>query len=151
MDRGSLSAAGRSLRIPVLTLSRKISDLEARLGTRYTVDTLRRLVRRYPRRRFIWLMGEDNLAQFHRWRDWRGIAHTVPIAVIARPSYNGVALKGPAAAWLRRFEHRPDQATRWPMWRLPALVRLRFRLDPTSATTLRAADPDWARSFVSLV
>lgn len=126
----------------------RATAIEARLGTRYTVDTVRALQRRYPHVRFVWLMGADNLAQFHRWRDWREIARAVPIAVVARPSYMGVALAGPAMAWLRRFRRRPEQARRWTMWRLPALVLLRFRLDPSSATSLRAADPDWARRFL---
>ncbi|MGI4949349.1 MAG: nicotinate (nicotinamide) nucleotide adenylyltransferase, partial [Janthinobacterium lividum] len=67
------SARRQARRAPI-----RATDVETRLGTRYTVDTLRALVRRYPRTRFVWLMGEDNLAQFHRWRDWRGIARTVP-------------------------------------------------------------------------
>ncbi len=125
----------------------RATAIEAELGTRYTVDTIRALRRRYPQHRFVWLMGTDNLAQFHRWRDWRGIARLLPIAVIARPSYIATALKGPATAWLRRFRRRPDQARRWTTWELPALVLLRFRLDPSSATSLRAADPDWARRF----
>lgn len=126
----------------------RASAIEADLGTRYTIDTIRALRRRYPRTRFIWLMGTDNLAQFHRWRDWRGIARAVPIAVVARPAYSGRALAGPATAWLRRFQRRPGQAGRWTTWRLPALVLLRFRPDPMSATDLRAADPDWARRFL---
>lgn len=128
----------------------RASAIEARLGTRYTIDTVKALKRRYPAVRFIWLMGEDNLAQFGRWRDWRGIARAVPIAVIARPSYTRASFAGPAAAWLRRFDHRAGQASRWTAWRLPALVRLRFRLDPTSATGLRAADTDWARRLSPL-
>ncbi|MFX6819288.1 nicotinic acid mononucleotide adenylyltransferase, partial [Acinetobacter baumannii] len=56
-------------RTPILATA-----IEAEFGTRYTIDTLRRLQRRYPRHRFVWLMGADNLAQFHRWRNWRGIA-----------------------------------------------------------------------------
>lgn len=123
--------------------------IEARLGTRYTIDTIRALQRRYPAVRFIWLMGEDNLAQFHRWRDWRGIARAVPIAVIARPPYVGKAMTGPAMAWLGRSRRRGDQARRWTMWSLPALVLLRFRPDPTSATAMRAADPEWARHFTN--
>lgn len=123
--------------------------IERRLGTRYTVDTLRKLVRLYPQHRFIWLMGADNLAEFHRWRNWRGIARTVAIAVIARPGYDGRALASPAMGWLRRHARPAGQAKRWTMWSLPALVRLRFRPDPTSATAIRAADPAWHRRMIS--
>ena len=125
----------------------RATAIEAALGTRYTVDTIAALKRRYPRARFIWLMGADNLAQFHRWRAWRRIARALPIAVIARPPYNGDALAGPAMGWLGRYQRRPDQATCWTSWSLPAFVLLRFRPDPTSATALRAADPDWAQRF----
>ena len=52
----------------------RVSDFEAQAGTRYTVDTLRLLLRRWPRHRFIWLMGEDTVAQFHQWKDWRALA-----------------------------------------------------------------------------
>ncbi|MDQ2877864.1 MAG: nicotinate-nucleotide adenylyltransferase [Pseudomonadota bacterium] len=125
----------------------RASDLEARLGTRYTVDTIREVQRRYPRTRFVWLMGGDNLAQFDRWKDWRGIARTIPIAVIARPGYDGVARAAPAMGWLRRFIRPAATAKDWTTWRLPALVLLRFSPDPTSATRLRAADPAWQRRF----
>ena len=123
----------------------RATDLEARLGTRYTLDTLRALQRRYPKRRFIWLMGADNLAQFHRWRGWRSIARTIPIAVVARPGYDSWALAAPATAWLRRWQRPAASAQDWTTWSLPALVLLRFRPDPTSATAIRAADPDWHR------
>ena len=62
-----------------------ITDIEAHLGTRYTAQTLAALRRRYPGVRFVWLMGADNLAQFHRWQDWRWIIENVPIGVVARP------------------------------------------------------------------
>ena len=125
----------------------RATDIETRLGTRYTVDTLAALVRRYPKRRFVWLMGADNLAQFHRWRDWRRIARTVPIAVIARPGYDDDALAAPAMGWLRRFQRHARHAKDWTEWSLPALVLLRFRPDPTSATQVRAADPSWYRRY----
>jgi nicotinate-nucleotide adenylyltransferase len=121
--------------------------IEAELGTRYTADTLRKLVRRFPNRRFIWLMGADNLAQFHRWRDWRLIARTMPIAVIARPGYDGLAQNAPAMGWLRRFVRRSGHVKNWTMWSPPALVLLRFRPDPTSATRVRALRPDWTSSL----
>ena len=63
----------------------KITDLEAHLGTRYTAATIRRLKARYPGVRFVWLMGADNLVQFHRWQDWEGIMRMVPVAVLGRP------------------------------------------------------------------
>lgn len=63
----------------------RVTGIEAQLGTRYTAQTLRALQRRYPGVRFVWLMGADNLAQFHHWQDWRWIIDNVPIGVIARP------------------------------------------------------------------
>lgn len=119
--------------------------IEAELGTRYTVDTLRALTRRYPRRRFIWLMGADNLAQMHRWRDWRGIARLMPIAVAARPGYDAHARAAVAMGWFRPFVRPASQSRQWTTWSMPALVLLRFPPDPHSATLIRAADPDWHR------
>jgi nicotinate-nucleotide adenylyltransferase len=123
--------------------------IEASLGTRYTVDTLEALVRRYPKRRFIWLMGSDNLVQFHRWRDWRRIARIMPIAVIARPDYIGSAHTARAMGWLGRFVHPPGHGRHWTLWRPPALVLLRFRPDPASATRLRALRPDWDSAYTT--
>ena len=121
------------------------TGIEAELGTCYTADTLKALVRRYPRHRFIWLMGADNLAQFDRWRDWRGIARTLPIAVIARPGYDAPAYRARAMGWLGRFVRPAGDAKRWTRWSLPALVLLHTFPDPTSATAARAVDPDWHR------
>ncbi len=123
------------------------SDIETRLGTRFTVDTLARLVRRYPKRRFIWIMGADNIAQFHLWRDWRRLARLVTIAVVARPGYEVFADASPASVWLRRFVRPASGALQWTQWRPPALVLLHFRPDPSSATALRRADPEWYRRF----
>ncbi len=123
--------------------------IEAELGTRYTLDTLLALRRRHPERRFLWLMGADNLAQFHRWRDWRKIASLVPIAVVTRPGYYGRALKAPAMGWLRRFVRPAAEARHWTSWSLPSLVLLRLPPDPTSATALRAADPHWHEDLMN--
>lgn len=133
------SAARQARRAPI-----RVTAIERQLGTRYTVDTLRALRRRYPKREFVWLMGADNLAQFHLWRDWRGIAREMPIAVIARPGYDGAALASPAMAWLRRYRVPLASFTKGGEWSAPALVILRFDPDERSATALRRADPDWA-------
>jgi nicotinate-nucleotide adenylyltransferase len=127
----------------------QVTAIERELGTRYTADTLAALLRLYPERRFVWLMGADNLAQFHRWRDWRRIATLVPIAVAARPGYAGAALKAPAWGWLRRFVRPAAMARNWTLWRPPALVLLNLPPDRTSATALRAAHPDWHEKAVN--
>ena len=128
----------------------RVTAVEQQLGTRYTVDTLEKLVRRYRKKDFVWLMGSDNLAQFHRWKDWRRIAQTMPIAVIARPSYKVRTVASPAAAWLRQFSIPLASFVNGGEWSAPALVTLRFDPDPTSATAIRRADPDWAAQFSTL-
>ena len=122
----------------------RVTAIERELGTRYTVDTLRALMRRYPKRRFVWLMGSDNLAQFHRWKHWRQIARTMPIAVIARPGYDDDAVASPAMAWLRPYRLTAAGFRNRGEWSAPALIELRFDPDPRSATAIRRADPDWA-------
>ena len=123
----------------------RVTAIDRELGTRYTMDTLRALRLRYPGIDFIWLMGSDNLAQFHRWKDWRAIARTMPIAVIARPGYDGAAAASPAMAWLRRYRAPPASLQHRAGWSTPALISLRFDPDPRSATALRRRDPDWAK------
>jgi len=123
----------------------RVSDFEARAGTRYTVDTLAKLLRCYPNDRFIWLMGADTVAQFHQWKAWRTIAKIVPIAVIARPGYDGPARAARAMGWLRRFVRPSSQARNWTDWSAPAILLLRLPPDPTSATAIRALDPNWHR------
>lgn len=122
--------------------------IEQRLGTRYTIDTMQRLQRRYPKRRFVWLMGADNLAQFHRWKDWRQIARTMPIAVIARPGYDASAMTSPAMAWLRRYQMPAASFRKRGQWSAPALVLLRFDPDHRSATALRRANAGWAAALL---
>ncbi len=144
-DRGMAPLAARleSARDMARGLPIRVTAIERRLGTVYTIDTLRALKRLYPRRDFLWLMGADNLAQFHRWRQWREIARMLPIAVVSRPGYEGEAHAAVAMGWLRRFVRPADQVRHWTEWRPPALVLLRLPLDPTSATHIRAVEPDW--------
>ena len=140
--RRHASAMRMARRAPI-----RVSAIERELGTRYTIDTLRKIQRRWPKRRFIWLMGADNLAQFVRWKNWRGIARLMPIAVIARPGYDSAALASPAMAWLRRFRTSAASLNDRAKWSTPALVYLRFDPDSRSATAIRRADPDWASRY----
>ena len=79
-----------------------ITGFEADIGTRYTLDTLRYLKRRCPGVRFVWIMGADNLIQFHRWQGWRDIARLMPIAVVDRP---GATLKATASKTAHTLSH----------------------------------------------
>ncbi|HQS69825.1 MAG: nicotinic acid mononucleotide adenylyltransferase [Novosphingobium sp. 28-62-57] len=133
------SAQAMARRAPI-----RATAIERTLGTRFTIDTLRAIQRRYPKRRFVWIMGADNLAQFHRWKHWRQIARQMPIAVIARPGYDGRAMASPAMAWLRRWRQRPGQHVSGARRSAPALTLLRFDPDARSASAIRANDPDWA-------
>jgi len=128
----------------------RASDFEQREGTRFTVDTVRRLKRRHPRDRFIWLLGSDTVPNFHLWRDWRGLAREVPIAVIRRPGYDSAAHAARAMGWLSRFVHPSSQAKQWTEWSAPAIIFLRLPPDPTSATAIRAQHPHWYRRPAAL-
>ena len=123
----------------------RVSDFERRETTRYSVDTVRKLKLRRPQDRFIWLLGSDTLPNFHKWRNWRGLAREVPIAVIRRPGYDSTAHAARAMGWLRGFVHPSSQAKNWTEWSAPAILFLRLPPDPTSATAIRAQDPHWYR------
>ena len=116
-----------------------VTGVEAALGTRYTADTLRALRRLRPGVRFVWLMGADNLAQFHRWDDWRDIMASVPVGVLARPGHGAGALNAPAARAFARWRLRPSEAGLLARSDPPAWCFLPVPLHPASSTAIRAA------------
>ena len=120
-----------------------VSCLESVIGTRYTVDTISYLRRRASGLRFVWIMGADNLAQFHRWQNWRRIASEVPIAVIDRPPQSFRALAAPAAQALARYRLPENQAGRLADQRAPAWVFLTGMKLNLSSTGLRNPDGSW--------
>jgi len=120
-----------------------ISCLESVIGTRYTVETIAYLRRRAGGLRFVWIMGADNLAQFHRWENWRRIASEVPIAVIDRPPQSFRALAAPAAQALARYRLPENQAARLADQRAPAWVFLTGMKLNLSSTGLRNPDGSW--------
>jgi nicotinate-nucleotide adenylyltransferase len=138
------SARAMARRSPI-----RVSDFEATAGTRFTVDTVGQLVRRWPNVQFIWLMGEDTLPDFHRWKAWRRLASLVPIAILSRPGYGDEARAARAMGWLRHFVRPSTMARQWASWSAPAIIFLRLPPDPTSATRLRALDPDWHHAFAA--
>lgn len=119
-----------------------VTDIESRLGTRFTAQTIAALQKRYSGVKFVWLMGADNLAQFHKWQDWRWIMETVPIGVLARPNdrisarlskaahvYRSSMLSGRASNALA-----DQSAPRWCFVNLP--------MSHQSSTAIRTAG-DW--------
>jgi nicotinate-nucleotide adenylyltransferase len=112
--------------------------LETLMGTRYTADSLTLLRRRFPKTRFVWLMGADNLGQIHRWQNWRSIFHAMVIAVFARPAYDVKALAGKAARALSTARVAPSRARSLATFDPPAWTFFPVRHHPASATRLRA-------------
>jgi nicotinate-nucleotide adenylyltransferase len=119
-----------------------VSDIEAQIESRFTYDTLRWLKRRAPRVHFVWIMGADNLRQFHRWRHWRAIADLVPIVVVDRPGSTLSATSGRAGAALARWRVPEREATRFAAMRPPALLFLHGRRSKLSSTALRRTGGD---------
>ena len=115
-----------------------VTDIEARIGTRYTAATLTELRRRYPGVRFVWLMGADNLAGFHRWDRWRTILRLVPVAVLARPGEQLRAGLSPAARAYARWRLPQRSAAALAGRRPPAWVLLSGPMLDLSSTELRA-------------
>lgn len=114
-----------------------VTAIEVRIGTRYTADTLAALRRRFPRARFVFVMGADSFAGLARWDRWRAVMHAVPVAVMPRPGFTQAALRGPAArafAFARRqARFAPALAAQTP----PAWLVLEVRQDESSATRIR--------------
>src|SRR6202048_38785 len=120
-----------------------VSCLESVIGTRYTVDTITYLRRRVSGLRLVWIMGADNLAQFHRWQNWQRIASEVPIAGIDRPPQSFRALAAPAAQALARYRLPENQAATLSDRRAPAWIFLTGLKLNLSSTGLRNPDGSW--------
>jgi len=116
----------------------KLTAFERELGTPYTSATLKFLTRRYRLVNFVWVMGADNLAHFHRWQHWQAIAETVPIAVVDRPQWRFPALASPAARSLKMHRIPEHRAAGVPDCATPAWTFLTTRLSPLSSTDLRS-------------
>lgn len=116
-----------------------VTGIEARLGTRRTIDTVQALQQRYPTVRFVWLMGSDNLATFHHWAQWQRIAARVPLGVLARPGSRLAAQLSPAARWLAT--RRLPATASWQLGRHapPAWCMVNLPLNAQSSTAIRAS------------
>ncbi|UWP99379.1 nicotinate-nucleotide adenylyltransferase [Aliiroseovarius crassostreae] len=116
----------------------EVTDLERRTGTRYTAETLAALQRLYPQVRFVWLMGADNLAEFHRWDNWRWIMDHVPVGVIARPGDRVQARMSVAALIYRDARLRGRDAQRLANNKAPAWTLINAPMRDISSSQIRA-------------
>ena len=142
-DHANLAPLAERIRL-ARTIARtpaiKVTAFEAAIGTAYTAQTLAWLHDRNPRVRFVWLMGADNLASFHRWNDWRSIFGLVPIAVEDRPQWRYRALSSPAAIRFAQYRLAESEAAKLPDLAPPAWCYLSGRLSKLSSTVLREAN-----------
>ena len=121
-----------------------VTDLERRLGTRYTAQTLERLFELYGGVNFVWLMGADNLSDFHRWDRWDWIMEHVPIGVMSRPGEQIGAGLSPAARRYARYRLSPRRAAALPLREAPCWTLLTGKSLDISSTQIRARG-DWVR------
>lgn len=117
----------------------QVSDLERYAGLTYTCDTLAALKQRAPAANFVWLMGADSLAEFHRWKKWEQIAEAVPIAVIARPGSGPKARFSPFAQRYQSARVPEHEALSLADRTGPAWLYLDGPVDPSSSTAIRRA------------
>ena len=115
-----------------------VTDIEARLGTRYTAQTLVALKSKYPKIRFVWLMGADNLAQLHCWQTWRTIMETVPIGVLARPGNRISARTSKAALTYRHARIKASNRHLMARMAAPAWCYVNIPLTAASSSAIRA-------------
>ncbi len=112
-----------------------VSDLEARWGLGYTAQTIEALHRRFPGVRFFWIMGADNAAGFHHWRDWQHILQAVPCLIVSRP---GAGARARLAKAMGRFAGAKTSPQSLRTRRAPAIAFAQAPLVPASSTALRA-------------
>ena len=129
-----LAQARRVMRHPNV----KVTDIEAQIGTQYTAKTIKALQHRYRGVNFVWLMGADNLAQFHRWQDWRWIMENVPVGVIARPGDRISARMSKAARVYRHAKLSGRSAELLGRVQTPAWCFINLPMSPQSSSAIRA-------------
>lgn len=128
-----IGAAKASVQHPCID----VTGIEAVLGTRYTADTLRRITQRCPGVRFVWIMGADSLNDFHRWKDWRGIARRIPLAIADRAGFTLAVTASPAARALARWRRPERLASRLSHARPPLWIYMFGVKSPLSSTAIR--------------
>lgn len=113
----------------------RVVDFERQHGLHYSYQTIALLKCRFPGIRFVWLMGADNLAQFHRWRRWTEILHKIPMIIFDRAPYSHTSLRSKTLARARRFLLKDNEIS--PSNAAPSLLFVHLKRDPMSSTEIR--------------
>ncbi|MER2519892.1 MAG: nicotinate-nucleotide adenylyltransferase [Bdellovibrionales bacterium] len=124
------------------------TDIEREMGTKYTVDTLKQLKKRFPRARFVWLMGADNMRQIPLWRQWPAIFGQVPLAILRRPGYVVGHNLGKAAQRFASASIPARQGRLLALQNPPRWTVLDNRLNPQSSTRIREKAQDSMRQSI---
>lgn len=114
-----------------------VSDIESRMHTRYTIDSLRKLKRRFPRANFVWLMGADNLATIQSWQEWEKIFALVPILVLDRSPFSHSSLRKKAALRFAKYRQNPRCLMVLARKGLPAWAYTHMKRHAASSTAIR--------------
>jgi nicotinate-nucleotide adenylyltransferase len=112
---------------------------ETALGIRYTAETIAALRRLRPGVRFVWIMGGDSLAGFHRWQRWRSILESFPVCIVSRPGFASGITRAPAPAHYPNARVPADETLADRP--APAWCFIPARFVPVSSSALRAAMP----------
>jgi len=104
-----------------LDTSIKIKEIEKKINSKYTYQTLKYLKNHYSQIKFYWLMGSDNLINFHKWRKWRNIFNEISIVIFKRHGYNNKALKSIASksflhSQIKSFHLNQTYFNTFPSW-----------------------------------
>ena len=114
-----------------------VTDIENKINTKYTIDTLKYLTTRYAETKFVWLMGADNLTNFHLWKSWKEIAKMMPIVIIDRPESSLKALASLAANYLKQYRIDEADSNHLVYKKSPAWVFIHDQLNGMSSTEIR--------------
>lgn len=136
-DMAPLAERVQSAKALITHKNIRITALEQQLRTRYTVDTVKALQAKFPHTRFVWLMGADNLAQFHRWKKWREILHLLPLAVFDRAPFSHNVLRQKAAVSVAASRVLQPAGRRLFNAQPPAWVYIYMRKHAASASEIR--------------
>ena len=115
----------------------RVSDIEKRIGTNYTVDTLSKLTHSFPKMQFVWLMGADNFVQFDQWRQWERIMYTVPIGILARPGNRLAPLTARSARKFRLHRVATKQSRRLAKAETPSWCYINLPMSNLSSSAIR--------------